>query len=191
MDPLGFLDGVSCGSNSNTILGIANNTTLTLSSNVSFTSSNVSVGTIPNLQSQSGAFLYANNNGIVRYVTGSDVVYDSYKTFAVKIVPVSNGNIALMVDLARRNGFPWDAILGSEIAGDFKPKPRVYLAACEALRCAPHEVVHLGDDAELDVLKSSYLPVRLVIGKGQSLTFSEWNSVKTPTAPAASEVITG
>ena len=37
------------------------------------------------------------------------------------IAPVSNGNISLMVDLARRNGFPWDAILGSEVAGDFKP----------------------------------------------------------------------
>ena len=41
------------------------------------------------------------------------------------IAPVSNGNISLMVDLARRNGFPWDAILGAEIAGDYKPKPRV------------------------------------------------------------------
>jgi 2-haloacid dehalogenase len=53
------------------------------------------------------------------------------------LAPVSNGNISLMVDLARRNGFPWDAILGSEIAGDFKPKPRVYLSACEALDLAP------------------------------------------------------
>ena len=48
-----------------------------------------------------------------------------------RIAPVSNGNISLMVDLARRNDFPWDAILGAEIAGDYKPKPRVYLAACE------------------------------------------------------------
>ncbi|HZP75192.1 MAG TPA: haloacid dehalogenase type II [Pseudolabrys sp.] len=56
-----------------------------------------------------------------------------------KIAPVSNGNIALMVDVARRNDFPWDAILGSEIAGDFKPKPRVYLSACEALGLAPAE----------------------------------------------------
>jgi 2-haloacid dehalogenase len=53
------------------------------------------------------------------------------------IAPVSNGNISLMVALARRNGFPWDAILGSEIGGDFKPKPRVYLAACEALDLEP------------------------------------------------------
>jgi 2-haloacid dehalogenase len=53
------------------------------------------------------------------------------------LAPVSNGNISLMVALARRNNFPWDAILGSEIAGDFKPKPRVYLAACEALDLAP------------------------------------------------------
>ena len=48
------------------------------------------------------------------------------------LAPVSNGNISLMVDLARRNNFPWDAILGAEIAGDYKPKPRVYLAAAEA-----------------------------------------------------------
>lgn len=55
------------------------------------------------------------------------------------IAPVSNGNISLMVALARRNEFPWDAILGSEIAGDFKPKPRVYLSACEAFDLEPAE----------------------------------------------------
>jgi len=55
------------------------------------------------------------------------------------LAPVSNGNISLMVDLARCNDFPWDAILGAEIAGDYKPKPRVYLAAAEAFDLAPHE----------------------------------------------------
>jgi 2-haloacid dehalogenase len=53
------------------------------------------------------------------------------------LAPVSNGNISLMVDLARRNDFPWDAILGAEVAGDYKPKPRVYLAACAAFDLAP------------------------------------------------------
>ena len=53
------------------------------------------------------------------------------------LAPVSNGNISLMVDLARRNDFPWDAILGAEIAGDYKPKPRVYLAAAEAFSLEP------------------------------------------------------
>jgi len=57
------------------------------------------------------------------------------------IAPVSNGNISLMVDLARRNGFPWDAILGAEIAGDYKPKPRVYLEAAEALDLKPEACV--------------------------------------------------
>jgi 2-haloacid dehalogenase len=54
-----------------------------------------------------------------------------------RLAPVSNGNISLMVDLARRNDLPWDAILGSEIAGDYKPKPRVYLAAADAFDLAP------------------------------------------------------
>jgi 2-haloacid dehalogenase len=53
------------------------------------------------------------------------------------IAPVSNGNILLMANLARRNGYCWDAILGSEVAGDFKPKPRVYLSAAEAFGLAP------------------------------------------------------
>jgi 2-haloacid dehalogenase len=56
-----------------------------------------------------------------------------------RLAPVSNGNIALMVDLARCNGLSWDAILGAEIAGDYKPKPRVYLAAAEALDLRPGE----------------------------------------------------
>lgn len=53
------------------------------------------------------------------------------------LAPVSNGNIALMVDLARRNNFPWDAILGADVAQDFKPKPRVYLAAAAAFNLEP------------------------------------------------------
>jgi 2-haloacid dehalogenase len=57
------------------------------------------------------------------------------------LAPVSNGNISLMVDLARRNGLPWDAILGAEIAGDYKPKPGVYLAAAAAFDLPAHECV--------------------------------------------------
>jgi 2-haloacid dehalogenase len=55
------------------------------------------------------------------------------------LAPCSNGNISLMVDLARRNNIHWDAILGAEIAGDYKPKLRVYQAAAEALGIKPSE----------------------------------------------------
>ncbi|HEX3938955.1 MAG TPA: haloacid dehalogenase type II [Xanthobacteraceae bacterium] len=53
------------------------------------------------------------------------------------LAPVSNGNISLMVDLARRNNLPWDAILGAEVAGDYKPKPKVYLASAAAFDLTP------------------------------------------------------
>jgi 2-haloacid dehalogenase len=53
------------------------------------------------------------------------------------LAPVSNGNISLMADLARHNDWRWDAILGAEVAGDYKPKPRVYLASCEAFDLKP------------------------------------------------------
>jgi 2-haloacid dehalogenase len=51
--------------------------------------------------------------------------------------PVSNGNTAIMCDLARRNDFRWDAILGADHARDFKPKAAVYLAAADAFGLEP------------------------------------------------------
>ena len=58
-----------------------------------------------------------------------------------RIAPCSNGNISLMVDLARRNGWHWDAILGAEVARDYKPKPVVYLTAAAAFDCAPAQTL--------------------------------------------------
>jgi 2-haloacid dehalogenase len=55
------------------------------------------------------------------------------------LAPVSNGNVSLMIDLARRNAFPWDAILGAEFARDYKPNPSVYLAAVDAFGLELHE----------------------------------------------------
>lgn len=54
-----------------------------------------------------------------------------------RLAPMSNGNISLMADMARHNGFVWDAILGAEIARDYKPKLSVYLAGCAAFDLAP------------------------------------------------------
>ena len=57
------------------------------------------------------------------------------------MAPCSNGNIALMADLGRRNNLPWDAILGSEIAQGYKPQPKVYLMTCEAFNLKPEQVM--------------------------------------------------
>jgi 2-haloacid dehalogenase len=56
------------------------------------------------------------------------------------IAPLSNGNIRLMVDLAKRSGLPWDAILGAEIAQAYKPSPEAYLRNAEALMLEPESV---------------------------------------------------
>ena len=57
------------------------------------------------------------------------------------VAPCSNGNIALMADLARHNHWHWDAILGAELARDYKPKPIVYTSAAAAFDCDPEQVV--------------------------------------------------
>lgn len=58
-----------------------------------------------------------------------------------RLAPCSNGNISLMVDLARRNGLLWDAIAGAELARDYKPNAGVYLAAAEAFDLAPEQTL--------------------------------------------------
>ena len=57
------------------------------------------------------------------------------------VAPCSNGNISLLVDLSRRNGFQWDAILGAEVARAYKPSAVVYLTAAAAFDCAPNETL--------------------------------------------------
>jgi len=54
-----------------------------------------------------------------------------------RLAPVSNGNISLIADIASRNGWRWDAILGADIAHDYKPKADVYLAAADAFDLSP------------------------------------------------------
>jgi 2-haloacid dehalogenase len=65
------------------------------------------------------------------------------------IAPCSNGNIALMVNLAKRAGLPWDCILGAETARAYKPMPDAYLVSCRQLGLKPSSVMmvaaHNGD----------------------------------------------
>lgn len=56
------------------------------------------------------------------------------------IAPLSNGNIRLMLDMAKRAGLPWDAILGAEVAQAYKPTPQAYLRTAEVLGLAPDEI---------------------------------------------------
>lgn len=72
------------------IIYVVNSTSITIDRNPSFTSTNAAIGLIPGVECTSAAFLYDENSNIVRYVTPSDVVYDNYIQFAMKIVPVSD-----------------------------------------------------------------------------------------------------
>jgi 2-haloacid dehalogenase len=65
------------------------------------------------------------------------------------IAPNSNGNIALLLNMAKRAALPWDAILGAEITRAYKPQPAAYLTNVEVLGLAPDQVMmvaaHNGD----------------------------------------------
>ena len=55
------------------------------------------------------------------------------------LATLSNGNVALMVNMAKRAGLPWDAVLGAEVARRYKPQPEAYLTTAELLGLAPGE----------------------------------------------------
>ncbi len=55
------------------------------------------------------------------------------------LATLSNGNVALTVNMAKHAGLPWDLILGAEIAQAYKPDPRVYQNAMMLLNLRPEE----------------------------------------------------
>ncbi|HEX9461881.1 MAG TPA: haloacid dehalogenase type II [Alphaproteobacteria bacterium] len=57
------------------------------------------------------------------------------------IAPHSNGNVALLLDMAKRAGIPWDCILGSEVVRNYKPVPASYLEAVRILGLKPPQVM--------------------------------------------------
>jgi len=65
------------------------------------------------------------------------------------IAPLSNGNIALITNMAKHAGLPWDCVLGAELVRHYKPDPEVYRSAAELLALSRGEVVmvaaHLRD----------------------------------------------
>ncbi|WP_158937892.1 haloacid dehalogenase type II [Burkholderia sp. S171] len=56
------------------------------------------------------------------------------------IAPLSNGNVALMLDMAKRAGIPWDAILGAEVVQAYKPMPEAYLRTADVLGLRPEQL---------------------------------------------------
>ena len=56
------------------------------------------------------------------------------------IAPLSNGNVSLMIDMAKRAGIPWDALLGAELVQTYKPAPEAYLRTADILGLAPAQI---------------------------------------------------
>jgi len=55
--------------------------------------------------------------------------------------PLSNANVALLVDMARAQGLPWDLVLCAEVFRHYKPDPETYLGACGLLALDPPQVM--------------------------------------------------
>jgi 2-haloacid dehalogenase len=104
------------------------------------------------------------------------------------IAPCSNGNIALMVNMAKRAGLPWDCILGAETARAYKPLPEAYLASCRHLGLPPAAVMmvaaHNGDlkAAKAQGLATAFVPRPFEHGPGQTSNLAADSSCVDVTA---------
>ena len=102
------------------------------------------------------------------------------------VAPLSNGNIRLMLDLAKRAALPWDAILGAEILQAYKPSPQAYLRNAEALMLEPDKIclvaAHNGDlaAARRCGFRTAFVPRPAEHGPGQTTDLEpdeDWDAV--------------
>ncbi len=90
------------------------------------------------------------------------------------LVTLSNGNVRLMIDMARRAGLPWDAILGAEPTRAYKPAPEAYLRTAAMLGTTPERVMLVAahnDDlaaARAAGLRPGFVPRPTEHGPGQT-----------------------
>jgi 2-haloacid dehalogenase len=65
------------------------------------------------------------------------------------VATLSNGNVALLTNMAKNAGLPWDVILSAELTGHYKTDPEVYQTAAKLLGLTPEECMmvaaHKGD----------------------------------------------
>jgi 2-haloacid dehalogenase len=86
------------------------------------------------------------------------------------VATLSNGNISLLVNMAKYSGLPWDCILSSELAKHYKPDKEVYLTAASLLDLDPKQVMMVAahrDDLEAASalgLKTAYISRPLEFG---------------------------
>jgi 2-haloacid dehalogenase len=91
------------------------------------------------------------------------------------VTTLSNGNLSLLVDLARHAGLSWDAVFSAELFGHYKPDPEVYLGATKLLDLPPSHVMmvaaHPGDlrAAAACGLRTAYVPRPLERGPGGAM----------------------
>ncbi len=89
------------------------------------------------------------------------------------ICTLSNGNIGLLTEMAKRAGLPWDCILSAEVFKAYKPDPRTYLGVAGVFDLSPSEVMLAAahhDDLEAARtcgLQTAYIERPLEFGPGQ------------------------
>ncbi len=89
------------------------------------------------------------------------------------IATLSNGNVSLLVDMAKHAGLPWDTVLSGELINKYKPDLEVYRMAARLLGVAPGELMlvaaHPPDllAAKRAGLKAAYVPRPLEHGPGR------------------------
>lgn len=80
------------------------------------------------------------------------------------IATLSNGNVALLVHMAKAAGLPWDTVLSAELFERYKPDPAVYLGAARLLDVPPAQLMmvacHPSDLAAAQAagLQTAYIP---------------------------------
>ncbi|KAK9237409.1 HAD-like domain-containing protein [Lipomyces kononenkoae] len=83
---------------------------------------------------------------------------------------LSNGNLRLLIDMAKHAELPWDVVLSCELFKIYKPSPRVYLGATDYLQLKPENVLMVAAHIyDLEAAKSCGLRTAYVVRKGEDV----------------------
>jgi len=104
------------------------------------------------------------------------------------IGPLSNGNLSLMVNVAKFARLPWDVVFGADLFRHYKPDSETYLGVCDFLRLKPGQVM-LGAAHNYDLraadtlgLKTAFIPRPTEFGPNQTTDLQpegNWTTVAT------------
>ena len=105
----------------------------------------------------------------------------------VQIVAASDYPPARKLEALKLGTYPWTAMLDAGDLGALKPRPEVYQAIIDSTGLAPHEILHVGDSAQLDVAGAQAVGIHTALVGTEARKTDQWEAQPNWAFPSVNE----